>query len=234
MNIFKRLFRIGKAEAHSVIDKLEDPIANTEQGIRDLKSDLDDSLKGLAEIKAIVIRSKRESEEAKLSADSWEKKAMVILQKVAKGEMDAGDADRLAKEALVKKEEAVKIASETKLRSNQYNTQEEKLNIQVKKLKSTISNYENELKTLKSRVRVSETTKKLNKQIAGIDPDSTISMLERMKDKVEQDEALGEAYGEIAGENRSLDEEINQAANIDSSTAVDALAALKAKMNLDK
>jgi len=37
MNIFKRLFKIGQAEAHSAVDKLEDPIKLTEQGIRDLK-----------------------------------------------------------------------------------------------------------------------------------------------------------------------------------------------------
>ena len=232
MNIFRRLFRIGKAEAHSVIDKLEDPIANTEQGIRDLKKDMDSSLKGLAEIKAIVIRSKREAKEAKLVAESWEKKAMLILQKVSKGELNAEDADRLAKEALVKKDQAVKNSSETQLRSENYGAQEVKLSAQVQKLRSMISNYENELKTLKARVRVSETTKKMNKQLAGIDPDSTISMLERMKDKVEQDEALGEAYGDIAGESTSLEDEINDAANVDASTADDALAALKAKMNI--
>ena len=44
MNVFKRLFRVGEAEAHSALDKLEDPIKMTEQGIRDLKKDLDASL----------------------------------------------------------------------------------------------------------------------------------------------------------------------------------------------
>jgi len=39
MNIFKRLFRIGSAEANSLVDKLEDPIKMTEQGIRELKED---------------------------------------------------------------------------------------------------------------------------------------------------------------------------------------------------
>ena len=37
MNVFKRLFKMGEAEAHSAIDKLENPIKLTEQGIRDLK-----------------------------------------------------------------------------------------------------------------------------------------------------------------------------------------------------
>ena len=43
----KRLFRIGKAEANNAVDKLERPITMTKQGIRDLKKDMDDSLKVL-------------------------------------------------------------------------------------------------------------------------------------------------------------------------------------------
>ena len=37
MSIFQRLFNVSKAEVHSAIDKFEDPIKMTEQGIRDLK-----------------------------------------------------------------------------------------------------------------------------------------------------------------------------------------------------
>lgn len=55
----KRLFRIGIAEANSAIDKLEDPVKMTEQGIKDLKSDLNKSLQALAEVKASAIRSKK-------------------------------------------------------------------------------------------------------------------------------------------------------------------------------
>lgn len=35
--LFTRILRLGKAEAHSAVDKFEDPIKMTEQGIRDLK-----------------------------------------------------------------------------------------------------------------------------------------------------------------------------------------------------
>ena len=38
--IFQRLFKTGQAEAHSLVDKLEDPIKISEQAIRDLKKDL--------------------------------------------------------------------------------------------------------------------------------------------------------------------------------------------------
>eukprot|EP01025_Chloroclados_australasicus_P014852 TRINITY_DN1702_c0_g1_i2.p1 TRINITY_DN1702_c0_g1~~TRINITY_DN1702_c0_g1_i2.p1 ORF type:complete len:846 (-),score=82.03 TRINITY_DN1702_c0_g1_i2:2094-4358(-) len=54
----KRLFGIAQAEAHSAISKLEDPVKMTEQGIRDLKNDLNKSLQSLAEVKAMHIRGK--------------------------------------------------------------------------------------------------------------------------------------------------------------------------------
>ena len=59
MNIFRRLFKIGSAEANSLVDKLEDPIKMTEQGIRDLKNDLGSALQALAEVKALAIRFKK-------------------------------------------------------------------------------------------------------------------------------------------------------------------------------
>ena len=53
MSILKRVFKIGQAEANNLIDKLEDPIKLTEQGIRDMKKDLDGNLQALAEVKAM-------------------------------------------------------------------------------------------------------------------------------------------------------------------------------------
>ena len=71
--------------------------------------------------------------------------------------------------------------------------------------------------------------------MAALDSSDTISMLERMKDKVEQEEALAEAYGSIANESRTLDDEIDKV--IGSGTTAktsDSLTALKAKMAASK
>lgn len=232
MNIFRRLFTMGKAEAHSAIDQLEDPIKLTEQGIRDMKEDLNKSLEGLAQVKALAIRSRNEAQDAREKAKDYEAKAMLLLKRGQKGELDATEVERLAKEALVKQAEnnnhAVKLTED----QQRFEAQVSQLDTNVKMIRSNISKWENELRTLKARVRVSTATKNLNKQLAQIDGNSTVSMLERMKDKVLQDEALAESYGEIANESRSVDEEINKALDNRSVDADDALAALKAKMGL--
>ena len=231
MGVFGRLFKVGEAEANSIVDKLEDPIKMTEQGIRDLKKDLDGSLKALAEVKSMAIRANKEAAESRNMAKSYEQKAMLLLQKVEKGEIDAADADRLAGEALLKKQEAEKSASTSEQNAAKINGQLTQLEQNVKKLKSNIGHYENELKTLKARAKVSDATTKLNKQMAQIDSNGTIATLEKMKDRVIEKEAMAEAYGEIADTNRSLDDEIDDALEGGApAEASDALAALKAKM----
>ena len=234
MNVFKRLFKVGTAEAHSAIDKLEDPIKMTEQGIRELKKDLDNSLKALAEVKAMAIRAKNEVQTNKSKAEDYENKAMLLLKKAQGGELDGAEADRLATEALARKEQFTKAMNQSKDEQGRFEKNVDQLDSKVKKLKSEISTYENELKTLKARVKVSEATAKVNKQMAQIDSSSTVAMLERMKDKVTQQEALAEAYGDVAGESKSLDDEIDSAIDDSSSKASSDLEALKAKMGMDK
>ena len=232
MNFFKRLFKLGEAEANSAIDKLEDPIKMTEQGIRDLKRDLEKSLKAMAEVKALHIRTKNDLQSYSNKAADYESKAMLLVQKASNGEIPAEESDRLATEALLRKEENVKLAAQAAKDADKFSTDVSALEGNLRKIKSMIAKYENELKTLKARVKVSKATQNLNKQMANLDSGSTISMLERMKDKVEEQEALAESYGEIANENQSLDAEIDAVLGDDAKVeATDALAELKAKMN---
>lgn len=230
---FKRLFRIGKAEAHSALDKLENPIKMTEQGIRDLKGNLEKALVAMAEVKAMGIRAKSEAEDYTTKAKDYEQKAMLLLEKAQAGEIESAEADRLASEALVRKQENEQLAAQAKKNQNYFEKNAAKLDANVDDLKANISKYENELKSLKARAKVSEASKEINKDLAGIDSSSTVAMLEKMKEKVAQEEALAESYGEIAGENRSLDAEIEDL--LDTSTAElkakSDLDALKAKLN---
>jgi phage shock protein A len=107
-----------------------------------------------------------------------------------------------------------------------------KLDGNIKTLRSNVKKYENELRTLKARAKVAKATKNINKQLADVDSSSTVSMLERMKDKVAEEESLAESYADIASESTSVDDEIEKALNSGSAEvkASDSLAALKAKL----
>ncbi|MFB1022143.1 MAG: PspA/IM30 family protein [Vicingaceae bacterium] len=235
MQFLKRLFKIGQSEAHSAMDKLEDPIKLTEQGIRDMKSDLDKSLRALAEVKAMAIRARNDIETYSENATDYEGKAMLLLKRAEKGELDVTEAERLATEALIKKDENTKLSEESKVQKERFDKSVSQLEGNVKTIKSNIGKWDAELKTLKARVKVSNATKNLNKQLAQIDSTDTVSMLERMREKVEQEEALAESYGEMANESRSVDQDIDKAlAGSHVGKATDDLAALKAKMAAKK
>ncbi len=233
MNVFKRLFKIGQAETNSAIDNMEDPIKMTEQGIRDMKLDLDKSLEALAQVKALAIRAKNDQEEYQNKAEEYQNKAIIILKKGHSKEMDGVESDRLAKEALVQKEAAEQQVKRAKEESAKFDNNVAQLQKTIQTIKGNIGNWENELKTLKARVKVSNATKSLNKQMAEIDSTGTVSMLERMKEKVAQEEALAEAYGDIANATKSVDDEINKAADTSSAKANDDLEKLKEKLGLN-
>ncbi len=233
MNFFKRLFKIGQAEANATIDKMEDPINMTEQGIRDMKSDLEKSVEALAQVKALAIRAKNDTESFITKTEDYQQKAMLILKKAQAGDLEMTEADRLAKEALMKKEAAQKQADQSRGESEKFNKSVAQLENNIQEIKQNITKWENELKTLKARVKVSKATKNLNKQMAEIDSSGTVSMLERMKDKVNQEEALAEAYGDIANASKSIDEEIDKAIDVTDANAEDDLAKLKEQLGFN-
>ena len=145
--LFARLLRFGQSEAHSLVDQFEDPIKMTEQGIRDLKKDLTEAMQSLAQVKSIVVRMRNDAGNKKKLAADYEQKAMALLQKGQSGSIEASDAERLATEALSRKEtagkEAVRLSQELINQENMAN----QIQKNVDKLRSTVQSYENDLVT---------------------------------------------------------------------------------------
>jgi phage shock protein A len=205
----------------------------TEQGIRDLKRDLQGAMQGLAEVKGVALRMSKEGEDAKRQASEYERKAMLLLQRAQDGQLEMTEAERLATEALAQKDTVSERATRLLRDAEQQQRMSAQLQEKVLQLKSTITTHENELVTLRARAKTAESTKKINQQLARIDSSSTIAMLERMKNKVEEDEALAQAYGEVADADTSVDAEINRAlSGSQTAGAKDRLAELKARMGL--
>lgn len=228
MNIFKRIFRIGQAEIHSVVEKMEDPIKMTEQGIREMREDLNHSLEAYAKVKAMAIRTQNLINLKRKETEEFEHKAILLLEKAKRNEITVEQAESLAKEALTLKkqlsDEIIELESQVIVHEKSAN--EVHKNVEI--LKFNINKWENELATLKARVRVANATKLVNKQMAKIDSNSTISMLERMKEKVAEEEALACAYGDLANIGNSTVNEINEVLKKD--LIEDELEALKLKI----
>jgi len=200
MSLLKRILRIAKAETHAVIDRLEDPIKVTEEGIRELKKQLNEAIDSLAQVKASQIRFEREAVNEKERAKILVKRAEEILKKSKSGEITEEEAQRKVTELLEKAEIHEKNARSLEEQAEKQKEIALKLQAKIEELKNTIAKYDAELKTLKARYATAKAVKKINKQLAKVDPSDTISMLERMKEKVEEEEALATAYEEISRE----------------------------------
>ena len=84
-----------------------------------------------------------------------------------------------------------------------------------------------------TRARTASSMRKINQQLAGADASGTVAMLEKMKNKVQEEESLAEAYGQLSDVGGTIDEDIDKALALPSATAAsDSLAELKKKMGI--
>jgi len=232
-SIFQRIFKVAQSEAHATMDKFEDPIKMSEQGVRDLKKSLQASMVSLAQVKSLAISLQKQADDQKKMGAGYERKAMLILQRLQGGEMEQAEAERLATAALSKKEEALQRAATLSVDQQAQQQMADQLQTKVEELKRQIGKFENEVITLRARARTASSMRKINQQLAGADASGTVAMLEKMKNKVQEEESLAQAYGELSDVGGTIDEDIDKALALPSSKASsDSLAELKKKMGL--
>lgn len=227
----KRLWNMLVGNLHEVADKFEQPITMTKQGIRELEQQLKDSLQSFAEVRAVAIRSKNEVNQAAQAAEDYKRKAMTLLHKAQKG-VNPADYERLAAEAMAQREQKLQLYKTHLATQQKYEKMVTAMNAKIKRLKREISKWKSELKSLESRQKAAAAGMKINKVMSGMDSGKTLEMLNKMKERVENNEALAEAYGEMATTTKSIDDEINAA--LEGHEGIDALQALKEEMGLIK
>lgn len=211
MNLFQKFVKVLQSFLHGFLNHIQNPILMAEQAIRDLKKDYDTSMKNLAEIKALSIEAKEKITQNTETAKDYEKKALILLQKAQNGELEQEKADRLASEALKKKQEAIEEIKKQTLNVRNYDSMSEKLESKISGLKEQIENWEGQVKTLKARHKVAVTTQKINQKMLSKSDNNTQALLENLKETVNKEEALATAYDEMNTIETDIDKEINDA-----------------------
>lgn len=228
MNIFKRLLKIGQAEIHALVDKMENPIHLIEKGIEEMKQQLSELTEAYITNRAHLIRSENLAKNKLNDAASYEDKAMLLLQKAHQQEIDAAKADQLALEALNIKKKLTSEAAEVTNEAAIYSEKNNLLNSKIDILKFNIAKWEKELSTLKAKQLINKASEFANRQMANIDNNSTIELLEKMKTKLEHQEAYNEALEEYSQQH--TENEIDYLLR-KSDTTKEELEALKRKIN---
>ncbi|MFD2552781.1 PspA/IM30 family protein [Sphingobacterium tabacisoli] len=231
MNIFKRLLKIGQAEIHAIVDKMEDPIVLIAQGISDMKKELIAIEENYIRTRAMGIRMENVLRQKKEESDTLEGKAKLILEKSRLGEINPEIAEKLALEALKSKKHLLTASQELNIQLEDNAKFIEEINTHLEVLKFNISKWEKELTTLKTKRQINATSVLVNRQMANIERNSTIQLLEQMKDKAADEEALAAALHEFAQDN--LDR--NQLSDYDSNehSIQNELENLKKKIGLE-
>ncbi len=177
-------------------------------------ANLNEALEALAEVKAAVIRTRKDYEFYQEKEKDAENKAKRIIAKAQEGSLEWNEANNLAMELLKEQERSKQMADGA---LNQL--------AELGKLQDKIEKHSQTVKSIKEKQRVKM-------------PDSseTISMIERMKAKIQKDEILGDLYADFGKDSDKndpfLNEKVNKALGIDPEK--DALAALKNKLGMDK
>jgi phage shock protein A len=217
MGLFDRVSRVVRSNLNAAVSSAEDPEKILDQAIIDMQEDLVQLRQAVARAIATQKRSQQQADKAETSANSWQQRAQLALQK--------GNED-LAREALVRKKTEAEAAAALKGQLTQQNSSVDTLKRQLIALESKISEAKTKKDMLKARASAAKANEQLQKSVGSLGTGSAMSAFERMEEKVLMMEASGQAAAELAGANLE-----SQFAQLESGTDVDyELEAMKAQM----
>ena len=227
MGIITRFKDIMAANFNALLDRAEDPEKMIDQYLRNLEQDF-------AKVKAETASVMAEEKSAKRKLDECEEE-IAKMTEYAKKAVAAGN-DNEAKQFLAKKAE---LTNKHEVLTKNYELAKEnagKMRQMHDKLQQDIASLKARRDTLKAKVKMAETQKKINSLSSGMESaGSNLAAFDRMEEKVNRmmDEADAMSELQSSAEEQSMDSLMKKydAAGADSAVD-DELAALKAEMGL--
>jgi phage shock protein A len=222
MGILSRMKTVFKSEVNAALEKVEDTEKMLNQTVLDMQQQLTKVKQQVAVAIADEKRLERQYKENQTQTESWMDKAKLAVEK--------GN-DELAKAALERKTEYEGLATEYK---NQWEAQKasvEKLKASLRELERKIDEARRQKDLLIARNTRAKAQKQIHQTMAGMATNTgAFDTFERMKRKVDEEEARAEAAVEIAtgGEEATLDK---QFAELEKASVDDELAKLKAQLS---
>jgi len=214
VGIFDRFRRVVKSNLNEMISKAEDPEKMLNQLIVDMNQQLIESKKSVASAIADEKKLERQVKEHLAAGQEWERKAMLAVR--------AGK-DDLAKEALIRKQEFDKFATQYKEQWEAQHDSVEKLKSALRGLQQKIEEAQRKKNLLIARARRAEAQKKINETIGGMADTSAFEAFEQMSKRMDQVEAENDAMLEIEAMDHGSDDLEKQFAQLESGGDADRL-----------
>jgi len=222
MGILNRMKTVFKSEINAALEKVEDTEKMLNQTVLDMQEQLAKAKQQVAIAIADEKRLERQYKENQAQAESWMGKAKLAVQK--------GN-DELAKAALGRKTEYEGLAAEYKTQWEAQKASVEKLKVSLRELERKIDEARRQKDLLIARNKRAKAQKQIHQTMAGIATNAgAFDTFERMKRRVDEEEARAEAAAEMAasGEEATLEK---QFAELEKSSVDDELAKLKAQLS---
>ncbi len=204
MGVFDRLKTVISSNINDMIAKAENPEKMLNQLVIDMNQQMIDSKKSVAMAIADEKKLERELLEQKSQAAEWERKAVIAVK--------AGR-DDLAKEALVRKQEAENYYLQLKPQWEGQKESVEKLKDTLRQLQNKIDEASRKKNILVARAKRAEAQQKIQSTLASVSGNSSaFDTFDRMSKKVDELEARADASVELAdlSKSSSLEKEFAQ------------------------
>lgn len=201
MGIFDRFKTVISSNINDMINKAENPEKMLNQLVIDMNQQMIESKKAVAMAIADEKKIERELLEQKRVAEEWERKAVIAVK--------AGR-DDLAKEALLRKQEAETYYLQLKPQWEAQKASVEKLKDTLRQLQNKIDEASRKKNILVARAKRAEAQEKIQKTLASVSGNtSAFDTFDRMAKKVDELEARADAHAELAdlSQSTSLDKE---------------------------
>lgn len=184
-------------DGDGLADEIRVPIQAVEAAIAELETSLEQATAGLSEVKSVVVDLDRQCQEQSLLAADYEKRARQALEERQAGRLDADEARTRATRAMTLREQANDRLSGLRAETEGRRATADAMQARVESLKREIAGHQNELVTLRARARTAQSMEKINRRLAGMDPNDALGALEQVRHRVEANEAMAHAYGEV-------------------------------------
>jgi phage shock protein A len=215
----------------TVADYQDDPVRGVEQGLSDLKRRLGRTVTNLSNLRQSASRARGDARVHSLQAEENDRRAIRALEEMRAGRLDKAEAEAQAVAALEAKIDnevaAAKLAQEAEKRENLVR----ELETDVLEVRTAIRKLESEMLLLKASGRAAKAAVNAAQIAAEFNPAEAQARIEALTAKIEEDEALAEAWEEIAHGGEKLDREIDAA--LQGGDAKESLRKMKKVMGLE-
>lgn len=191
MSILTRIATLINANINAMIDAAEDPEKMVEEYLRQMRAELSEARAATAMAMADETRVRAQFERVRSESEDWRRKAEIAVQR---------DDDDLAREALLRRNNAQKLADNYQAQYEAQRDQVQDLRTALAKLEAKIDEAEAKRDLIVAKNRRAQTQEAITSALQSVDGTTADSSLGRMEAVADERLARAQAMAELSSQ----------------------------------